>query len=63
MVCVGGLESDEFKAQSAAITEAWGRQGMLVEMLEVAGAHHFAILDHLGDPNSSLHHLVLRCLA
>lgn len=61
--CVGALESDEFKAQSAAIVAAWGRQGAPVELLEVAGANHFSILDHLGEPNSSLHRFVLRCLA
>jgi len=63
LACVGGLESAEFKAQSAAIAAAWGRQGAAVERLEVAGAHHFAILDHLCDPNSPLHQLVLRYLA
>lgn len=63
LAAVGSLESDEFKAQSAAISAAWGRQGASVEMLEVAGAHHFAILDHLGDPHSPLHQLVLRYLA
>lgn len=63
LACVGGLESDEFKAQSAAIAEARGRRGAPVKLLEVAGAHHFTMLDHLCDRNSPLHHLVLRCLA
>lgn len=63
LAAVGSLESDEFKAQSAAIAAAWGRRRAPVELLEVAGAHHFAMLDHLNDPNSPLRHRVLRYLA
>lgn len=42
-VALGGLESDEFKRQSAELASAWGAP----PPLHVEGANHFSLLDHL----------------
>jgi arylformamidase len=43
-VAVGGLESEEFKWQSAAIVQGWR-----TDALEVSGANHFSLLDRLNN--------------
>ncbi|MCC2098554.1 MAG: alpha/beta hydrolase [Hyphomicrobiales bacterium] len=42
-IALGGLESDEFKRQSAELARAWGAP----TPLHVDGANHFSLLDHL----------------
>jgi arylformamidase len=42
-VALGGLESDEFKRQSAELAKAWGAPAPM----HVGGANHFSLLDHL----------------
>jgi len=44
---VGGLETPEFRAQSAAMNLAWGSAGPS-SYLEIAGADHFSVLRHFG---------------
>lgn len=42
-VSLGGLESDEFKRQSAEIAQKWGAAAPL----HLGGAHHFSLIDGL----------------
>ncbi len=52
MTCVGADESSEFRRQNALLGERW--RGVLVGDLVVPGAHHFSVIDGLGDPASAL---------
>jgi arylformamidase len=54
VAAVGTDESAEFQRQTRAITEVWARGGATTELLPVAGANHFTVLDALTDPNSAL---------
>lgn len=56
---VGEAESGEFRRQSREIVEHWDRAGVATRLHEVAGAHHFDVLDGLTDPGDILvEHLV-----
>ncbi|MBM6593185.1 alpha/beta hydrolase [Microvirga pudoricolor] len=56
---VGGAESSEFHRQSRDIVERWSEAGVAARFHEVAGAHHFDVLDGLVDPGDNLvDHLV-----
>ena len=50
----GGAESDEFQRQTAALAEAWRKRGTQVLELEIEGADHFTVLDHLMTPGTAL---------
>jgi len=52
LTAVGALESSEFKRQTRLIHQAWPHNAQ--EELEVAGANHLTVCDHLGDPASAL---------
>jgi arylformamidase len=52
LTAVGALESGEFKRQARLIHQAWPHNAQ--EELEVAGANHLTVCDHLGDPESAL---------
>jgi len=52
MTCVGADESSEFRRQNALLGERW--KGVLAGDLVVPGAHHFSVIDGLGDPSSAL---------
>lgn len=55
LVCVvGGDESSEFLRQQRAFVDNWGRQGAIIRGVEVAGAHHFTVIDPLALPDSDL---------
>ncbi len=61
IVCaVGGAESAEFKRQSQDFVAACTMRGLPAEYVEVAGAHHFSVLDALVDPQTALHARLLR---
>jgi arylformamidase len=49
-VALGGLETDEFKRQSAEFAMAWGA----APPLAVEGRHHFDLLEDLRDPGALL---------
>lgn len=51
---VGGAESDEFRRQSRALVQAWGKAGAQTRYEEVAGANHFAVVAPLADPASAM---------
>ncbi len=44
-LAVGGAESDEFKRQQATFAEALAAAGNSVETAEIAGLHHFAVIE------------------
>ncbi|HWA92816.1 MAG TPA: alpha/beta hydrolase [Rhizomicrobium sp.] len=46
---VGALESNAFKLQSRALSDAWA-----APYVEIEGANHFTVLDPLSDPNSAM---------
>lgn len=49
---LGGLEGDEYLAQSVALTEAW--PGISVQPQVLAPYNHFSIINSLADPTSFL---------
>jgi arylformamidase len=51
---VGGEESNEFRRQSRALVQAWGKAGAQTRYEEVAGANHFAVAAPLADPASAM---------
>ncbi len=57
---VGGAESDEFKRQQAEFATALAAAGNAVETDEVAGLHHFAVIETIADAGSPLQQAVLR---
>ncbi len=57
---VGGAESDEFKRQQADFAAALRSAGNSVETGEVAGLHHFAVIETIADLGSQLQQAVLR---
>ncbi len=50
---VGDLESSEFKRQSRAIADAWGRQGVETRYAELPG-NHFTVIEALADPANAM---------
>lgn len=54
VLAVGGQESDGFHGQSDAMAAAWGRRGVAVERLTLAGRHHLSAVEALADPTSEL---------
>lgn len=51
---VGELEGPEYRRQSEDLVTAWRRQGLMPELLVMAGHHHFSIIEQLGDSDSEL---------
>ena len=58
IVGVGEPELDEFKRQARTFAKAWEDAGLDVQLIEVPGAHHFAMSREFGDPESALHKAV-----
>ena len=56
---VGGAESDEVKRQQQDFAEALAAAGNAVVTEEVAGLHHFAVIETIGDTGSQLQRAVL----
>ena len=50
---VGDLESSEFKRQSRAMADAWGRAKAETRYAEMPG-NHFTVIDALADPNNAM---------
>jgi arylformamidase len=50
---VGDLESSEFKRQSRAMADAWGKAGAETRYAELPG-NHFTVIDALADPNNAM---------
>lgn len=54
VAALGAEETPEFHRQSRAIAERWGRAGVATEVLAIAGANHFTVVDELTRPDSAL---------
>lgn len=52
ITAVGGLESDEFKRQTAMIEQSWSSQHYA--NIELAESNHLTVCDALSEPNSAL---------
>jgi arylformamidase len=50
---VGDLESNEFKRQSRAMADAWGKAKAETRYTEMPG-NHFTVIDALADPNNAM---------
>jgi arylformamidase len=50
---VGDLESNEFKRQSRAMADAWGKAKAETRYAEMPG-NHFTVIDALADPNNAM---------
>jgi arylformamidase len=57
LLAVGADESSEFKDQSAELHTSWNKQ-VPVQLIEIAGYHHFSIVEALADKNTELHKAV-----
>jgi len=54
LLAVGGAELPEFKRQSRAFFEARQARGLIGELIELPGLHHYATLDQFADADSPL---------
>jgi len=54
LVAVGGAEPEGWREMSKDYFEFCRRHGLRAEYLEVPGANHYTMSEHLGDPNSPL---------
>jgi arylformamidase len=62
-VAVGGEESDEFHWQQGQFAAAWAKQtGVAPTVVDLAGLHHFSVLDELSMPDGRLAREVRRQL-
>ncbi|MBI3455311.1 MAG: alpha/beta hydrolase [Candidatus Rokubacteria bacterium] len=57
---VGALEGPEYHRQTAELAAAWRQRGVLSEVMDMAGHHHFSIITQLEDPASELSRAILR---
>ena len=54
LLCTGGLESVEFKRQSAILGRSWARYGTPIEVISFTSRNHFTILEEYAPVNSPL---------
>ena len=54
VAALGADETPEFHRQSHAIHQRWGSAGVITEVLPIAGANHFTVVDELTRPDSAL---------
>jgi arylformamidase len=54
LLCTGGLESMEFRRQSALLGRSWARYGMPLEVVSFTNRNHFTILEEFAPVNSPL---------
>jgi arylformamidase len=59
ILAVGELETDEFHRQAQTYAECWRSKGFPLEVIQMAGFHHFSIVDELAHPRSPLNQAVL----
>jgi len=53
---VGATETPAFLKQSQDMAKQWQKQGNQAQMLEVAGADHFSVLEHIANSNGQVAH-------
>ena len=56
-LAVGQFESEEFHRQSAELAQGWA--SLRPQLIDVAGANHFTIVDSLADPDGQLNRLAV----
>ncbi len=56
---VGALEGPEYHRQTGTLAAVWRKYGVPVEVMDMAGIHHFSIVSQLEDPGSELSRAVL----
>ena len=54
IVAYGADELPELKRQSREFAAAWSGRGLPGEIIEVAGCHHYAVLEQLAQPDGLL---------
>jgi arylformamidase len=54
IIAYGSDELPELKRQSREFGAAWSARGLPGEMIEVAGCHHYAVLEQLARPDGLL---------
>ena len=54
IIAYGSDELPELKRQSREFEAAWSARGLPGEMIEVAGCHHYAVLEQLAQPDGLL---------
>jgi hypothetical protein len=54
IITYGSDELPELKRQSREFGAAWSARGLPGEMIEVAGCHHYAVLEQLARPDALL---------
>lgn len=59
ILACGGLESDEFRRQSAELGAVWNQQGASCQVMERPGFNHFTIVHDLSDRRAPLAQAVL----
>ena len=59
ILAVGELETDEFHRQTHTYAECWRSRGFPLEVIQMAGSHHFSIIDELANPQSQLNRAVI----
>jgi arylformamidase len=60
ILAVGELETDEFHRQTQTYAECWRSKGFPLEVIQMAGFHHFSIVDELANTRSPLNQAFLR---
>ena len=54
VAAVGGDESAAFRDQSRRLADAWNRDGVTTEYLEIPGTNHFTVVNALNAPGSAM---------
>jgi len=60
---VGGLETDEFRRQTASYAQHWRRAGHALQCVDMPDHNHFSIARSLSQPNGALVESVLQAIA
>jgi arylformamidase len=63
IVAVGGAEPEGWKQMSKDYFELCKEHRLKCQYLEVPGANHYTMSEHLGDPQSPLHQAVLKLMS
>jgi arylformamidase len=63
IVAVGGVEPEGWKQMSKDYFELCKEHRLKCHYLEVPGANHYTMSEHLGDPQSPLHQAVLKLMS
>jgi arylformamidase len=63
LVAVGSVEPEGWKQMSKDYYDYCNRQGLKAEYLEVPGANHYTMSEHLGDPKSPLAQAIFKLMA